>query len=145
MDGSYRQRNDATREQLAALVRRLRPGDLDLALDEGWTVRAALMHLAFWDRFAAVHVEEWQRTGFQPALDDANLINLAALNDWLAAPTNYVVREVVAAAGSADRCAAAVDDTSREAIAAGDELSWCERSVHRAEHIEQIEAALAAR
>lgn len=35
MDGSYRQRNDATREQLAALVQRLRPGDLDLALDEG--------------------------------------------------------------------------------------------------------------
>lgn len=145
MDSAYSARNDAARTRLAALVARLTSEELDSPLGDGWTVKAALLHLAFWDRFAAAVVEQWQCTGVVPTGGDDPYINLAALDDWLAAAPDYALHEVMRAAELSDRTAAAVGDALRAAITAGGETWVCERSIHRAEHIDQIERRISTR
>lgn len=142
MEQSYRERNDATRAQLHALLQRLAPAGFARALGGGWTVQAALMHLAFWDRFAALLVEQWQRTGFQRSLHDDEILNRAALPAWLAARSDQVAPEVRAAAAEADQRAAVVGAELAAAVAAGGEWWVCDRNLHRAEHLAQIEQAL---
>lgn len=142
MDATYSTRNDAARSRLQALVERLTPADLDRPLGDGWTVKAALMHLAFWDRLAAAAVEQWQRTGVAPWGEDAPYINVAGLNDWLAAAPAYALREVLSAAELADRAAADIGEALRAEILARGESWVCERGIHRAEHVEQVELAL---
>jgi len=145
MDSTYRARNDAARTRLATLIARLSPQDLDHPLGDGWTVKAALLHLAFWDRYAAAVAQQWQRTGIVATGVEDAYINLAALDDWLAATPEYALREVVRAAALADRTAAAVGDALHADLDAHGETWVCERSVHRAEHLEQIERLLPTR
>lgn len=106
-------------------------------------MKVAFAHLAYWDRFAASTVHQWQQMGFTPSGDDDVYSNLAGLNDWLAVPADYALREVVQAAELADHAADAIGGVLQAEIAAGGE-SWAyERGVHRVEHIEQIERAFA--
>ena len=144
MESGYRARNDAARARLIALAARLQPQDLERPLGGGWTVKVALAHLAFWDRFAAAAVEQWQRTGYTRSGDDDDSINIAMLNDWLALPQAYVLREVLRAAELADRTADGINETLEADIAAAGEDWAFERGRHRAEHIEQIERAIIA-
>ncbi len=145
MDASYRSRNAAARARLAALVTGLSEAGLDRPLGGGWTVKAALAHLAFWDRFAAATIERWQHEGFAPTGDDDGaLINAAALDGWLALPPAYVLRAILTAAEQADRAAASIDARLLAEIVAAGEMWAIERGVHRSEHIEQIERALSA-
>lgn len=141
MDLAYRLHNDAALARLRALAARLTPEDLDRPLGDGWTVKAALMHLGFWDRLAAAFVRQWQREGFIPSGDDAACINVAGLNDWLAASSEYALHEVLRTAEAANSAAASIDDALRAAIIEGGEGWVCERHVHRNEHIDQIERA----
>ena len=142
MDPAYRECNDAARARLAALVQRMMPEDLDTPLGEGWTVKVALAHMAFWDRFAEAAIGRWQRAGFVPIADDDGYINLAALNDWLAAPPEYALREVLQAAELVDTAAAGIEEALRTEICAGEESWACERGVHRVAHLKQVERAL---
>src|SRR5262249_28405316 len=103
MDAGYLQGNQAALARVAQLVEQLSEADLQVSLGEGWTVKAALAHLAFWDRFAAGLFHGWVADGFQPVAASADPINAAALADWLALPADHVRREVVAAAEAANR------------------------------------------
>src|SRR5256885_16518455 len=80
-------RNRASRERLAALIARL--GERTVVLPDGWTAAALLGHLAFWDRFAASHLQKYLRNR-EPMMsyDDAffELVNAAGLSPWAAAP-----------------------------------------------------------
>lgn len=145
MDATCHARNAAARTRLDALVGRLTAADLDEPLGGGWTVKAALGHLAFWDRYAAAAVEQWRANGYTWSGGDDPYINAAGLSDWLAATPEHALREVLRAAEVADSAAARIDDALWAAIIAGSESWACERGVHRLEHIEQIEQALAQR
>jgi hypothetical protein len=144
MDSALHARNDAARARLAARLQRLTPQDLDRPIGGGWTVKAALLHLAFWDRFAATVAEQWQRTGYVPPGDDDAYINIAALNDWLAASPDYARREALRAAELADCAADGIGEALRSQIVAGGDIWVFERGIHRVEHIEQIERSLKA-
>ena len=139
MDSAYRARNDAARASLLALVNRLTKEDLARSVGGGWTVKATLLHLAFWDRLATAALDRWTRDGFTPSADDDGaLINIAALDDWLAAAREYSLSEPMRAAEAADRAAGSVSEALHARLVAGGESWACERGVHRLEHIEQI-------
>jgi hypothetical protein len=144
MNQSYRARNDAARTDLASLLKQLRPDDLERPLGNGWTVKAALAHLAFWDRYTAVLVEEWQQAGFARSgeAEQGEHINSVAAGDWLSVSAEYVMGEVLRAAEVADGSANNIDDTLRAAIVEGGEGWVCDRNVHRAEHVGQIRRVL---
>src|SRR5688500_1560621 len=97
--------NDAERERLRALVARLSDEDRARPLADGWTVGAALAHLAFWDRLALARWQAHLGDGTPlVALSDevADLINAAGLEQWLALPSREAARQAVAAAEALD-------------------------------------------
>jgi hypothetical protein len=141
MDTAYIGRNQDAARQLADVVAQLSTTDLMTSLDGGWTVKAALAHLAFWDRYAAALLESWAAAGFQPVAASADHINAAALPGWLELPEQYVRREVVAAAEAVDRRVAALTPELAQAITDGGRARMLDRSRHRQEHVAQIRAA----
>ena len=142
MDTGYIERNRAASQRLAELVAGLSEHDLQASLDGGWTVKAALAHLAFWDRYSAGLLEGWMSSGFQPIASSPDPVNAAAVIDWLALPAEHVRREVVAAAEVIDRRIESLSPELVEAIAAGGRARTLDRSRHRNEHLDQIAAAL---
>lgn len=146
MNASHREENQAALADLRALVGRLSEADLDRPLGGGWTVKAALLHLAFWDRFAASVLDAWQQTGVRErTAEDDEHINRAALPGWLAAPPGYALREVLEAAALADQRAAGVAAPLRDAMDAVNE-SWAyRRHLHRAEHLAQMQSVTGTR
>ena len=147
VDRAYTAENDAERERLHALVRRLSDQDLARPMDAGWTVAGVLAHLAFWDQRIAVLLDQWERRGpsWAPPLEqerDVEWINDAAKPLCLTLPPRAAAELAVAIAETVDRRVAAVSDAIIEANArAGGPLSW-RRAEHRREHLDEIEEAL---
>jgi Mycothiol maleylpyruvate isomerase N-terminal domain len=135
-------RNAGATERLSALLARLEPADLDRSLGEGWTVKVALGHLAFWDRFAAAALRRWMQAGYSPSGEDSPFINVALEADLIALPSAHVLERVMEAAKAVDETVALTSENLRAGIVAAGEDWALERGRHRLEHVEQIEAAL---
>lgn len=142
MDTGYVERNRASSQRLAELVGRLTDQDLGASIGDGWTVKAALAHLAFWDRYSAALLDDWSAHGFRPVPSSPDHVNAAAVGDWLALPAEHVRREVVAAAEAIDQRIEGLGPELVDAIAAGGRARTLDRSRHRTEHLDQIVAAL---
>jgi hypothetical protein len=148
MDRSYIQRNDASRARLEALTDRLTDDELALEVD-GWPVGVHLAHLGFWDRFTLLRWQETVRSGrdvpvsvVQPLTD---LINDSLVAQWAALGREERRALVVLAAADCDAHVALLPDAlAQAAVDAGLERTL-DRSVHRALHLDPVEAALAAR
>jgi hypothetical protein len=139
-----RSRDEPERKRLEALVERLSDTDLVRPLTDGWTVAAALAHLAFWDHRAAVLVERWQHSGVSRSDADVDAINDAARPQWLALPPRWAAEDAVRAARAAD---SALDSAGAELVdqivAIGYPIN-VSRAAHRAEHLDEIEQALSS-
>ena len=145
MDRSYVAENDAERARLKAVVARLTDADMARAMSEEWTVGVGLMHLAFWDGLSLSKFEEWERTGtvqIPPMRDMVDGINHAMLPWWRTIAPAQVKHAVVAAAEAVDRKAETLPAAIIEAILAVRPRSLA-RAIHRRQHLDQIERALA--
>src|SRR5215470_10324083 len=112
-DRSFVVENRVARERLRSLVEKLTDADMARPLGDGWTVSAALGHLAFWDQRWAEKFREWERTGTVripfatwhtgegPAVD-VDAVNDALLPWWRERGSPEVRQEVVAAAEAVD-------------------------------------------
>ena len=140
--------NDAARSRLRALVARLTDADLARPMPAGWTVAAVLGHLAFWDQRILVLLDRWEQSpsAVPPAAreEDVDWVNdatkplLLAMSPRRAAEVTVTIAEAVDA-----RVAALPDDLLARNKAAGSPLSMT-RSVHREEHLDEIERVLGA-
>jgi len=143
VDRDYVTRNQQSQARLHALAGRLTPDEIERPIGDGWTVKAALAHRGFWDRYAVALIDRWREDGFtEDEGFSSDFPNLAGLADWLAAPADYALTEVVEAARRADRHAAQAPPSLVDAILRGGMPRVLDRSVHRAEHIDQIERFL---
>ena len=140
-DRSYIKGNDAERARLKALLAKCSEADLARPMPDGWTVAGVLLHMAFWDQRIVVLLEQWQKDGVIPRLEDSADV------DW----TNDSVKPMLLAvapraaadlalriAETADAMVAAVRD---ELVEQNTYLNFS-RADHRGEHLEQIEATL---
>ncbi|MGH2558661.1 MAG: DinB family protein, partial [Thermomicrobiales bacterium] len=98
MDQSIIDGNAVAQKRLRALVGQLSDDDLRRDIGDGWTVAAALAHVAFWDRRAVVLLERWERDGVSPSPADVDAINDAMLPQWRAIPPRAVVEDTLAIA-----------------------------------------------
>ena len=137
-------RNRASRERLAALIARL--GERTVVLPDGWTAAALLGHLAFWDRFAASHLQKYLRNR-EPMMsyDDAffELVNAAGLPQWTATPLGPAASDATVSAAAADVAIEKLSADDLIAIRALGHPGLLERSGHRTRHLDQLERALA--
>jgi len=144
-DFSFIEKNRFERERLKALIARLSDADLSLPLDGGWTVAAALAHLAFWDRRALLLIQRWERDGVSDSPTDTDTINDALLTFCLALPPREAARLALECAEAIDQKLETISGEMVEAIRAAGNPINLPRGVHRATHIEEIEAALSQR
>ena len=145
VDRSLVERNAAALARVESLVARLTDEDLARPLDAGWTVSAALAHLAFWEQRALVLLQKWERAGVGHSPVDVDVINDALLPQWRALPPRAVTRQLVETMRAvAQKLASAGPDTLAAIDAAGQPMSL-DRSEHAGEHLDEIERALSAR
>ena len=139
VDRSYVARNTASRSRLSTMASGLRDGDFTRDAGGAWTVAALLAHLAFWDRFVIERLTRWERSGFEAAVFDADVINDAALAGWRAIPGPAARQEALAAAAQCDERVERVGDELASAIIGAGRQRMLDRALHREEHIAQIE------
>jgi hypothetical protein len=144
MDSSITRENRAETGRVRDLARRLSLGELQLPLNDGWTVSAALAHLAFWDRRALVLLTRWKSRGPAPSAADTDVINDSILPLCLAIEPRRARQMAVQAAEAVDR---ALEGISAELAGEIERLGSfrLRRYEHRREHREEIERAVAAR
>jgi hypothetical protein len=144
-DVAYNERNRRERERMRALVEGLDDDDLRRRVNDHWTVAALLLHIAFWDarnRWLTDKV----RSGvpFSPSdvePDDVTWINDSTRTFLHAIPPRDAAELALRLAEEAD---AGVASLPPERTWPVDPTSLVNpvRAEHRAEHLDEIEAAL---
>ncbi len=144
---SYIEANAQGRARLRALVSGLTDEELALPVGDGWTVAAILAHLAFWDHRVLALIVRWKKAGVGPSPIDVDGVNDAAKPLCLAIPVREAARLALDAAEAVDAELENLPENLRPGI---DKLVQegklrLNRSIHRNEHADQIERALADR
>lgn len=145
MDRSYIALNDAERERLEVIVARHSDRELGRSLKDGWTIGAALAHLAFWDRYLLVALEKWERDAvLVPPLDVEviHIINDAMLAQWRALSPTDSASEAISSAEAVDKKIENLDAELVEMVLASGRLAIVDRSIHRRKHLDEIESSL---
>ena len=146
-DRAYVAENEAERKRLAALVARLSDADLARPMPAGWTVSSVLGHVAFWDQRVIALLEAWRGRDAKtpPPLEDGrdvDWINDATKPLLIAIAPRRAAELTVRIAETADRMVAELSDEHLAVNERAGSPINVRRSVHRHEHIEEIEAAL---
>lgn len=143
MERPFVAENARERERLRALANRMTDKELGLPLGQGWTVAAALAHIAFWDQRAAVLMRRWKEGSVvAPSPVDVDVTNDALLPLCLAIPPRVAGNLAIASAEAMDR---ELEEASPSLIGDIEKLGdkfrlW--RSQHRRSHLDQIESML---
>jgi hypothetical protein len=143
MDTSYNQRNHEQTERLKALSR-LSDDELGRPIGEHWTVGIALAHLAYYDGRVLGTLEASLRHGV-PRLwwgaAETRAVNDARLEIWRTVAPREALDQAIRTADALDRLIASLPAELARTVA--EERSQAlDRSVHRAEHLDEIEQAL---
>lgn len=145
----YAEQNRRERERLRALVERLNEDELRSSVNEDWTVAGVLGHIAFWDGRALFLANKLVRGApFSPS--DAEPEDV----DWINDATRPLIHAIPPrdAARLALRIAEETDEQVASLPPALVARTWPEepssplnplRAGHRAEHLDEVEAALA--
>ena len=147
LDRSYVDQNDGERERLRALVGRLGEDELRSSVNEDWTVAGVLGHIAFWDARALVLADKLERgVPFSPS--DAEPEDV----DWINDATRPLIH-AIAPREAAQLALRLAEETDRRVASLAPDRMYPNdahsplnalRADHRAEHLDQIEAALGA-
>lgn len=142
----FAQENTESRQHLAASVRGLSEAELARSTDYGWTVAALLAHLAFWDQRMIVILKRWQETGFDPSPVDDAAINGALSVICHALEPRAAIELCLSSAEALDaELAALTPDLVKqieEHTKATSTVFRMNRSLHRNDHLKDIEALL---
>jgi hypothetical protein len=133
------QENAAVHEHLKWLVSRLTDDDLSRSMVAGWTVSAALAHLAFWDARAILLIEKWQREGIGPSPEDIDIINDAAKELCLAIPPRKAAELAVQKSLEINRLIETLSPEMAEQIQATGTAVHLTRFEHKRMHLMEIE------
>jgi len=143
MDNSYLEKNRAELERLQDLVSKLTEGELLTRLPDGWTVAATLAHCAFWDRFALLRLQKWEREGIKLVPLEIDSLNEASKPEWLVIPPLVAARHALEAAEAIDAKIATLSSELLQSYISRRANSWMYESwQHRKEHLDEIQAGL---
>lgn len=148
IDTSFLAENDRERARMRSIVERLSDEQLAQPVNDAWTVAGVLVHIAFWDSRATYLAGKVQRgEPFSPddvEPDDVDWINDSARPIVHALPPRDAARLALRIAEETDALVASLD-ASRLWPNDPESLLNAFRSQHRAEHLDDIEAAVSSR
>ena len=139
MDRPFIVENRRERDRLRRLVDRISDQELSLPMWEGWTISAALAHLAFWDQRALVLIKKWKISGVASSPIDDDVTNDSILPLCLAIPPRIAARLAFTAAEAIDLELGKVNEELISDIWQLGERFRLYRSDHRKLHLDQIE------
>ena len=147
-DRPYVEQNTRERERLRSLVAALSDDELRSPVNEHWTVAGVLGHIAFWDARALALAGKLERgESFTPSDDEPEDV------DWI----NDATRPLIHAIGPREMAELAlrlVEETDGRVASLDPDRVFpndptsplnAVRASHRAEHLDEIEAALGTR
>lgn len=138
----YAIRNDQSRERLEALVEQLSPEQLGVMMPSGLTVAATFAHIAFWDKRMLAIFEVWGKTRAVRSITvDADRVNADQMEEWLAMPPEEATEFAIEMAEDLDHQIEGVPPRFADQIAEVMPRA-VDRSLHRNEHLEEIEQIL---
>ena len=145
-DRAYVELNDRERSRMRALVDGLDAATLDRAVNEYWTVAGVLGHIAFWDARILALADKLDR-GEAFSVSDAEPEDV----DWINDASRGLIHAVPAPELAAFSMRIAEETDARVASLPPDRLwprdpdspLYAVRAIHRGEHLDEIEAALA--
>lgn len=142
LDRSFIEHNRAATARIRDLASRLTDTDLQTPVGPDWTVAILLAHLAFWDRRVLIVMEKTEQEGtlYKPNLDV--IANDIALPSWAAIPPRVAATLAINTAEELDRRLEAWSPARLEEMAKFN-IRWVDRSLHRNEHLNEADAALA--
>jgi sulfite reductase beta subunit-like hemoprotein len=147
LDRTYVEQNTRERERLRALVERLGDDELRSSVNEEWTVAGVLGHIAFWDARALVLGQKLERgVPFTPSdaePEDVDWINDATRPLIHAIAPREAAQLALQLAEKTDQSMAVLPPDRMFPSDASSPLNAL-RATHRAEHLDEIEAALGA-
>lgn len=138
----YVAENNAERERLVQLTSGLSDSDLGKKLPNGWTIAAALVHIAFWDRRQMAVLEQWKKDGVKTIEADPTTVNAGVTALAAAIPPKAAVSLAVEAAEDMDGKVAALSAELATEIEKKGHERILRRFLHRRGHLDQIEALL---
>jgi hypothetical protein len=147
-DRSYIVENARELERLRELVERLGDDELNVKVNEYWTIAGVFGHIAFWDaRILALAAKLKRGVPFTPSdtePEDVDWISDASRPLIHAIPPRQAARLALRIAEETDAVVAALPV---ERTWPTDPVSpiYAFRSSHRAEHLDEVEAALGPR
>ena len=144
MDRSFVAENDAERERLRSLIRRLGDEALRRALPAGWTVAAVLAHVGFWDARAIYWLDKYAE-GIEPTPyehENTEAVNESAKPLCLALPPRDAAKLALRLAEEADGKVKALSDAMLAKIELTGVPFNLSRAIHRKEHLDDIESAM---
>lgn len=143
VDRSFQTQNRLETQKLKQLLTKLSEADLEKSVNHGWTIKATVVHLAFYDMRGLVLLDEYERTGVRQSPYDIEPINEVVRQ--LAASMNgsAAVQLWADAAEALDQRIEAQPDSMLVAIRAAGNPFNLPRHKHRAEHRAEIEKVVA--
>ncbi len=140
------ERNRLSLERMTALTQRMDADTLRRPLGEHWTIAAGLVHMSYWDGFVAQRWTHANANGlhtpasFESLLED--LVNDTLTPLLLRVPAEEAIAPALEAALAVNEIIAALSDERVEAVQREGRIRVLDRSIHRTEHLDEIEAAL---
>ncbi|MGD8668258.1 MAG: DinB family protein [Desulfobacterales bacterium] len=129
-------------ERLRSLVERLTDDELIFPIGNGWTIAVALAHLAFWDQRALFLLRQWKKDGVEESPIDIDITNDSLLPLWLAIPPRKAAHLAISSAEAIDQeLAEAPTELINEIVTLGEKFRLY-RSIHRKQHLDEIEEYL---
>jgi hypothetical protein len=146
VDREFVNENARELERMRALVKGMTDKELGLQLyKEGWTVAAALGHIAFWDERRLLLVRKWKKEGIAPSAMDETILNDALVPFLLQIPVRRAAEMTLAIAEDLDRELESLSPDLVSKIEQTGDRHALNRGIHRKMHLDDIEALLKAK
>ena len=142
MDTGYNERN---RQQTLRLkeLRRLSDEELSCPVGQHWTVSVALAHIQYWDSRAVGALEGWRRHNLPLTLwiSGEDVVNDVRLPVWRGMAPREALQQAIETANVLDRIVESLSPAEARVVSA-QRYRVLDRSLHRSEHLDEIDAAL---
>ena len=134
--------NNASRLRLKAIIERLTAEDFARTTPSGWTVASLLAHMAFWDQRIVVLLCRWKASGVDESPVDSDMINDSLKPLLLTMEPRAAVKLCLSSAEAADAEIETLTPELYEQIQASPNHFRFDRSLHRNDHLNEIEQLL---
>lgn len=141
-DRSFQIKNAEETQLLKQLLAGLNDADLDRQLSHGWTIKATLAHLAFWDIRALTLIDKFEKEGVGPSGNDVDVLNEVVRHFGDALSGRAALALWATHAEALDNRIASLPDSLIDAVRVAGNPFNLPRHFHRAEHREEIEKVL---